>query len=302
MPSSSFRVGFKGNTLDEIVPWAVAQVGDTDRVVVAMAGSGKDIANLAREGRTIRSWDPQEISRCVVQGVFAAPKELPDPLSPAFVKGYATTYRTPKGAQLISGMPTDAARLMDYIAQVGSDYDRACLSWAITRATFQGRLKVWSQTATVDTLYSGYLRAHAKLAPWRGLPGTFVHTKGSVFEDLWLADDLRGAVLFIDTPKVINDKASKVKKDIYSTGFVGLNSILAQADQLLPTWTVDTFRRDMPLLWQGEWTRMLMFHATGCLPSVDETRELMTTAGVPDATPMVWGHGERQDVCWVVDR
>jgi hypothetical protein len=297
MPSKStvFKLGFTGSTLDEILPWSAAQVGDADTVVMAMAGSGKDIAYLARPQRTIYSWDTQELSRCVVQGLFAAPAQLGEPLARGYLEGYA--FREAP----IAHIPGDAAGLADWIATAGSDYDRVCLSQALMRCTFMGRLKVWQRAATADDLWAHYLRAFAKLAPWRGLPGTFVHRKGSVFENVQLLHQLaEDQLLYIDTPKVIT---SGKKGDIYSVGFGGMNSILAQERQELPPWTEATFRRDMPHLWTAPAKRMLLFHATGCQPEPPQVLEAMLKDGVPFPTTVKeWVHKGRADVCWVVDR
>ena len=290
-----FRIGFTGSTLDGIVPWEVEQVGAADTVVMAMAGSGKDIAALAREGRTIYSWDPQELSRCVVQGVFGAPAGTVAPLERGALRGYATTEHP------MTGMPESAALLADWVAEAGTDYDRVCLAQSLIRSSFMGRLAAWARDATEDTLWDAYLRNHAKFMSWRGLPGRFVHTKGSVFADpAHLHQLVKGATLFVDTPKVVN---TGKHGDIYSKGFLGLNSILAQERQTLPPWTEDTFRREMPILWTAPWDRMLLFHATGCRPEPVDVLAAMLADGVPFPTSVgSWTHKGRTDVCWVCDR
>lgn len=277
------------------MPWVAEQVGDAPRVTVAMAGSGKDIAYLARPGRTIRSFDPQELSRCVVEGVFRAPAALQRPLTHGELVGYAST----EGG--ISNMPVEACRLADYIAIAGDDYDRVCLAQALIRSTFQGRLMVWARDATAESMYAVYTKTHARLEPWRARPGTFLHTKGSVFDHIAEIPDL--GVLFIDTPKVIDNNK---KTDIYSKGWNGVNSILAQERQVLPRWTEETFRRDMPKLWNADYARMVFFHVTGAVPSPREVLEAMLADGVPKPTTIgSWTHqarASRTDVAWVVDR
>lgn len=290
-----FAIGFTGSSLTELLPWVDEQVGDAERVVVAMAGSGKDIAYLAREGRTITSWDPQPLSRYIVDGVFGAPAELPAPVDFEYVHGYATDYEP------IRGMPRNAALLADHIASNGSDYDRACLAKALIRSTYMGRLGVWGRGLTDLDLYVAYGAAYSAMAAHRGLPGVFTHTEGSCFAsaDLWAA--LNGATLLIDTPKVLTSR--KKGGDIYSQGFNGLNSILAQRPIELPGWTEQTFRHDMPLLWTAPWKRMIFFHATGCLPSPLEVAELMVKDNVP--LPLdyrEWPHKGRTDVAWVIER
>lgn len=290
-----FRIGFTGSSLDRLLPWIETQVGDASYVVVSMAGSGKDIAWLAREGRTIVSWDPQPLSRYVVEGVFSAPAELPPPLEPGYQLGWATRNRPWKG------MPMNAAMLVDHIAIEGSDYDRVCLARTLIRSTYMGRLSVWGRDVDESTVWDGYVAAHAALAPWRGLPGTFDHIQGSVFDDQDLPETIRDSVLLIDTPKVLTGR--KAGGDIYSQGFVGLNSILAQEQLVLPPWTQATFERDMPRLWTAPYQRMVFFHATGCLPSPTQVAMAMVNDDVPAWTDyQEWDHKGRTDVAWVVDR
>lgn len=296
MTPTSFRIGFTGSSLEALLPWAAEQVGDAARVVVPMAGSGKDIAYLARTGRTISSWDTQYLSKVLVTGIFAAPAALPAPVARRTRFGYAYTHEP------IRAMPSGAAALADEIATVGSDYDRACLAKALIRSTYMGRLGTWARAATADTLWDGYLRAHAAFAAWRGLPGTFIHTEGSVFAEPYpFAEEVaKGAVVYVDTPKVLTRGA---KGDIYSQGFEGLNSILAQKAQQLPAWTEATFRRDMPMLWTAPYSRLLLFHTTGAHPSVAEVASAMLADGVPEPTTyQTWEHRGRVDVCWVVDK
>ena len=108
-------------------------------------------------------------------------------------------------------------------------------------------------------------------------------------------------MLFVDTPKVLQGGA---KGDIYSQGWVGLNSILAQQEQPLPAWTEATFRRDMPVLWRAPYQRLLLFHTTGARPSVEQLTLLLAMDGVAAGTDNVyyWEHRGRTDVCYVLDR
>lgn len=287
--SSSFRIGFTGATLDAALPWIDAQVGDAETVVVTMAGSGKDIAHLARKGRTIYSWDPQFLSHCVVNGVFAAKGDPKPPLGRGERQGYATKHGG------IAHMPPEAALLVDHLAH-GSLYDKVCLAKALLRSTYLGRGKTWTRSATPDSLYEKYLKTHHQLKQWRGLPGTFKHTLGSVFDDSGFV--LTDATLLVDTPKVLNAG----KRDIYSTGWVALNSILAQKEQQLPTWTVDTFWRQMPKLWCAPFRRLILFHASGCLPTVEALLVGLARDRVPPPTTTeVWKHRDRLDMAWVFD-
>jgi len=289
--ASDYSIGFTGSTLDEIMPWIDDQVGDTSKVVVAMAGSGKDIAHLARYGRTIVSFDTQEISRCVVDGMFrAAPAPKSPPLTLGTLEGYATS------TEGLGDMPADAAGAADYIAVAGDDYDRVCLFYALVRCSLMGRGQVWGRDKTVVDLERLYRRAHERLQAWRSLPGTFEHHKGSVFDaDPSVFDD---AVLFVDTPKVVQGN-----RDIYSSGYVRLNSIIAQAPVELPRWSEDTFWRDMPHLWNAPYDRMVLFHVTGARPEPRAVFDRMLEDGVPrPSTIGSWKHKGRTDVAWVVDR
>jgi hypothetical protein len=300
---STFKLGFTGSTLDVIVPWELDQAQGYDRVLVAMAGSGKDIAALAQgrsgslfdpvERRLIQSHDPQYVSHCAVHGVFSQLAGAPVPLERGEAVGYTST------AHPIRQMPPDAERLADHIAMAGTLYDRASLIGALVRCTYMGRLGTWAREATASDMWERYLRQHSKLAAWRGLEADFDHRHGSVFDAPDLAQQAEGALLHIDTPKVL--KPGK-RGDIYSAGWEGLNSILKQDAQALPPWTRDTFVRDMPLLWELPWRRMLMFHATGCAPDVPEVDAMLRGQLGEPTQVQRWAHRTREDVCWVYDR
>lgn len=286
-----YKTGFTGADLDELVEKAAEFLEGCNRILVPFAGSGKDIAHFAKEGRTIYSWDTQ--AACNAFNLVLAKPFSTNITELRGREGYARVNHP------IPDMPEGVARLLNYIAVRGTDHDRAALAKTIFRSSVMGRLTQWAAAKDdYRVVWESFLKCQEYMKEWAGRPGDIHHYSGSFFQAL----DLDGVPkdcdgVFIDPPKVISNT------DIYSgRAFSNLNSILEQRDvKDQPVWKANTYlERIKATISSTNWKTLILCHSSGISPTMTEIYSILPIN--PPTTIRVFDHGGRQDYLIVLQR
>jgi hypothetical protein len=278
-----FSIGFMGTTSNEVLFEAAEFViGD---VFMPFTGSGKDVSWLSQEGRTIYSFDTQYLSKLMVDGVF---NEVIDEDEVKMVgykphEGYA--FNNPPFKRMEPGV----LREIDGLASTGDEYLRAALCRALIQGTIGGRLTHWE--LSLDKLQAKVRNSLVNNLTFTNLPGKRVHTFGNVFENEWPQAD----TMWIDPPKVVTST------DVYSKGFLGLNSVLAQEQQVLPVWRWGDVLSRLRKLWEHPCKRIIQFYCSDVRPTDDAVKAELEKCGTIKERIRI-RHGSRADYIYVVDK
>lgn len=254
-----YKVGFVGASTTEASNWVGKQVGDAKKILVPFAGSGKDIASMAGEGRTIESYDTQFYSRAIVEGVFSAdtPESNVDKIH--YRKGYMYESRA------IKNIDERSAGFIDWVAKYGTLFDKACVTSAAIRSTLLGRGNQWY--SNVETFWRRFEKARVYNAQWVNQPGEFIHHEASVFDALPQGEyDL----MQVDPPKVV------AGSDVYSANFQALNKMFDGAIDPLPKWNwrdASSYFREMVTDIKAE--RVVFLYVSGVKPSYEEVKDIL---------------------------
>jgi hypothetical protein len=295
-----YRAGFIGATTPEASEWVGSLVGDAKLICVPFAGTGRDIASMAGEGRTIESWDTQHYSRCIIEGVFAAKKVETNVDKIRYRKGWMEETRA------IKYIDERSAGFIDWVAQEGTLYDKACLGSAIVRCSLMGRMTQWH--ANVEQLYARYQRQFDYNKDYVGLPGTFIHHEESFFgrhkHEIELTANATDAYAYdlmqIDPPKVV------MGSDVYSANFSNLHLALSQTETdgwngALPKWNwrevLGYFKQVMDIPVRGT----IFLYVSKVRPDYEEVKRLLLQYGTIEEE-REFSHGGRTDYGLHIDR
>lgn len=252
-----YKVGFVGAATNDATTWLAEQIGDAKKIVVPFAGSGKDIASMAGEGRTIESYDTQFYSRAIIEGVFAATEADSAVDKIRYRKGYM--YET----RALKNIDERSAGFIDWVAAHGTLFDKACLVSAAIRSTLLGRGNQWY--SNIETFWRRFEKARVYNAQWINQPGEFVHHEASVFDEMPKG---KYDLMQVDPPKVV------AGSDVYSANFQALNKMLDGAVEPLPKWNWrDVQARFRELVTEVDVERIIFFYVSGVRPSYEEVKE-----------------------------
>ncbi len=279
-----FHAGFTGTTVDQLLP-VITDECEGDLVHLPFTGSGKEISILAKEGRTITSFDTLLLSKAFVQGIFKG--QEPEAGEPKTVKGWASDKRP-------MHMDEECAEFVDTIASTGNLFNLAALGIAIIRSTMRGRLDGW--IADVEQLEHSYLSSLERNQEWFKLPGVIDHHHLDVLsEEAKTIRDKPWDVIIIDPPKVIT------RTDIYSERYAVLDSCLSQRDVELPVWTFEGYVDRMQEILDVQWKKCLFMYTTGVSPTVEEIEYMLHDIGNVVRRYQVLG-ASRKDILYVVEK
>jgi hypothetical protein len=252
-----YRTGFIGATTEAASAWVASQVGDAKEILVPFAGSCRDIHSMAAPERNIDSFDTQAYSRFIVDGVFRASEANTNVDGIHYRKGWM--YET----RAIKNIDERCAGFIDWVADEGTDFDKACMASAIVRSTLMGRMTQWY--ANVEQLETRFYRARGYNSTFINLPGTFNHVEGSFYDNI---PNKHYDLVQVDPPKIV------VGSDVYSANFDALNKALHGKVTDLPKWnwreSVDLFEQ---IADKASWDRMVFLYVSGVRPSLDEVKD-----------------------------
>lgn len=252
-----FKIGFMGATITEASRWSALHAENAKTICVPFAGSGRDIAAMSGEGKTIESWDTQHLSRLVIEGIFTAKRPRTTIHEPKYLKGHM--YET----RALIGIDDRSAGLIDFIGKYGTDLDKVALASAIVRCTLMGRMTHWH--ADVNVLWQKFGKERARLAKFVNLPGTFIHHEASFFDE---PPTNEYDAIQIDPPKVVSSS------DIYSAYYNDLNTILG-GTIILPRWGWRDVPGHMRQVFEVPAARIIMLYVSDVRPPVTEIRRLL---------------------------
>ena len=281
------HAGFTGTTADELLP-VIDKECVGERVLQPFTGSGKEISILAREGRTIASFDTLFLSHTIVDGIFRGKVAAvldEDPVDP--YQGWAFQNQPMQ-------MDEECAMFIDAIARKGELYKLAALGMSIIRSTMRGRLDGW--IASVEQLEDSYNSALARNREWLELPGIQDHRHMDVLSKA--AEEILSQswdTIVIDPPKVIS------QTDIYSERYTVLDGCLSQRDVELPVWKAKGYIERMRVLLEVPWKRCLFMYTTGVSPTLEEIEYLLHSIGKVVRRYQVL-RSSRKDVLYVVEK
>ncbi|KKN55902.1 hypothetical protein LCGC14_0577450 [marine sediment metagenome] len=280
-----FHAGFTGTTADEMLPVIDSECRG-DRILLPFTGSGKEISILAREGRTITSFDTLFFSKMIVQGIFAGEELASNEINQS-IKGWAYLNRP-------IHVDEESAQFIDTVAQTGEPYRLAALGISIIRCTMRGRLDGW--IGSVEQLEDSYDAALARNREWFQLPGRLVHYHNNVLgKEGRSITDHPWDTMIVDPPKVIG------RTDIYSERYAMLDSCLSQEDVELPIWKSEGYIDRIRELLQIPWKRCLFMYTTGVSPTVEEIERLLHSVGEIVGRYQVL-RTSRKDILYVVEK
>jgi hypothetical protein len=258
-----YRTGFIGATTEAASAWVGERAGDTKDVLVPFAGSCRDIQSMAKDGRHIVSYDTQAYSRFIVDGVFAAASVASNVDKLHYRKGWVYETRP------IKNIDERCAGFIDWVADEGTDFDKACLASAIVRCTLMGRMTQWY--ANAEQLWSRFEKARGYNTPFVGQPGSFTHHEASFYDDI---PKDHFDLVQVDPPKIV------IGGDVYSSNFDFLNKALHGKVADLPKWN---WRESKGLFEQlareVDWDRMIFLYVSGVKPSYDEVKTMLKRYG-----------------------
>jgi len=259
-----YRTGFTGGAVQESVDWMVSRSEGAKTILVPFAGIARSIVAMARPDTTIESFDTMSYAGYIINGVFRA-KEIESNVDGLhYRKGYAFEHRPFKN------MDDRSAGFIDWVAQEGTDFDKACLGSAICRSTLMARMMHWK--SNVEGLYTRFQRQAEYNQSWLNQPGKFVHHTGNFF-DSTVAPDFQYDLLEIDPPKVIN------YSDTYSLRFQTFNDCMNQEHASLPKWTrrnsAGFFRQAMSV----PAPKVIFMYVSGVYPPYDVVKKILVEFG-----------------------
>jgi hypothetical protein len=260
-----YRTGFTGGAVQESIDWMVAQSAGAKRICVPFTGIGRSIVAMARPDTIIESWDTMAYARYIIDGVFRAKEVKTNVDGLHYRKGYAFEHRPFKN------MDDRSAGFIDWVAQEGTDYDKACLGSAICRSTLMARMMHWK--SNVEGLYTRFQRQFEYNQDWLNQPGEYIHHEGNFFNWLPAAPGYTCDLVEIDPPKVIN------YSDTYSLRFQQFNDCLIQEHVTLPKWTrrnsIGFFRQAM----QVPAPKVIFMYVSGVYPPYDVVKRVLEEFG-----------------------
>ena len=268
-----FRTGYVGGAVPEAIDWMVEKSEGAQSICVPFAGIGRSIVAMARPDTTIESWDTMHYARCLFDGVFKASEIETNVDGIHYRKGFAYENRPYKH------LDDRCAGFIDWVAQEGTPFDKACLGSAMTRSTLMGRMMNWH--SNVEQLYARYLRQKEYNKDWLSQPGTLVHHEGDFFagyEEVHSTAEALGAWAYdlveIDPPKVVN------YSDVYSLHFQRFNDCLTGGKgPKLPKWNrrnaMGLYRKAM----QVKAPRIIFMYTSRVLPRVEDVERMLALHG-----------------------
>jgi hypothetical protein len=270
-------------------------------ICVPFAGIGRAMVAMARPDTVIESWDTMHYSRCIVDGVFTAEEIETNVDGIHYRKGWAFEHRPYKN------IDDRCAGFIDWVAQEGTLYDKACLGSAMTRCTLMGRLTHWH--ANIEQLYKRFQKQFEYNRDWLAQPGTYVHHEGNFFDsNSWgkvgpdpmqpgytVGETPLYDLLEIDPPKVVN------YSDVYSLHFNNFNKALTQGGATLPKWTrrnsLGYFRKCLAVLAP----KVIFMYVSGVMPRVEDVEKVLRESGeITEKQEFV--HSGRTDYGFVLER
>jgi hypothetical protein len=268
-----FRTGYVGGAVPEAIDWMVEQSEGAKTICVPFAGIGRSIVAMARPDTTIESFDTQHYTKCIFEGVFRAKEAETNVDGIHYRKGWAFENRPYKN------LDDRCAGFMDWVAQEGTLYDKACLGSAITRSTLMARMMHWK--SNVEQFYNRFQKQFEYNKDWLNQPGKFVHHEDNFFN--WsVATDLitETGVGFsydfieIDPPKVVN------YSDTYSLRFEGFNQILTQGVAAkLPKWNRRNAMGYMRKALETPAPKVVFMYVSGVFPPYEDVKKMLATTG-----------------------
>jgi hypothetical protein len=259
----TYRTGFIGATTEAASAWVAGRVEEAKDILVPFAGSCRDIQSMAGEGRHILSYDTQAYSKFIVDGVFAASEVKTNVDKIRYRQGWVYETRP------IKNIDERCAGFIDWIADEGTDFDKACIDSAITRSTLMGRMSQWY--ANIEQLWARFEKARGYNTAFVGQPGIFTHVEGSFFDAI---PDKHFDLVQVDPPKIV------VGSDIYSANFDWMNKALHGKVSDLPKWN---WRESNALFEQiaskVNWDRMIFLYVSGVRPSYEDVKGMLTKYG-----------------------
>lgn len=281
------HAGFTGTTADELLP-VIDKECEGERILQPFTGSGKEISILAREGRTIASFDTLFLSHTIVDGIFRGKaSEVLDEDPTDSYKGWAYDNQPMQ-------MDEECAIFIDTIARTGDLYKLAALGMSIIRSTMRGRLDGWISSA--QQLEDSYNSALARNREWLELPGKQEHRHLNVLsKDAEEILSQSWDTIVIDPPKVIS------QTDIYSERYAVLDGCLSQRDVELPVWKSEGYIERMRVLLEVPWKRCLFMYTTGVSPTLEEVEYLLHSIGKVVRRYQIL-RASRKDVLYVVEK
>jgi hypothetical protein len=269
----------------------VAHSEGAKNICIPFAGIGRSAVAMARPDTTIESWDTMHYARCIIDGVFNAKEPETNVDGIHYRKGWAYENRPWKN------LDDRSAGFIDWVAQEGTLYDKACLGSSLVRCTLMARMMHWH--ANVEQLYSRFQKQFEHNKDWLNQPGTLVHHEDDFYDHhphLMSPDFPRKwDLLEIDPPKVVN------YSDIYSLHFAGFNNCLMQEKVTLPKWSrrnsLGYFRKVLAV----PAPKIIFMYVSKVLPTVDDVKKVLREAG--EITEEVeFFHNGRYDYGFVVER
>lgn len=253
---AEFKTGFVGASTAEATNWVQASVGEAKSIFVPFTGSGRDIVSMTSEGANTTSFDTLIYSKFLVDGVFAAKTFETNVDGLHFRKG--VMYQT----RALKNIDERCAGFADWVAEHGTDLDKAALTSSIIRSTLMGRMTQWY--ANIEQFWSRFQKARDYLSGWVNLPGTFNHTFGSVFDSLPTGPfDL----MQVDPPKIV------VGSDIYSAYFKSLNLLFDAPEP--PKWNWREVLPKFEQLMQVEAERLIFLYVSDVRPPHEQVKALL---------------------------
>lgn len=286
-----FRSGFIGSTTDDATQWVAEHCKDVKSICVPFAGSGKDIASMAqaaKEGVEIDSWDVQYLSHAVVNGIFRKVKPEITFDVPKFAKG--RMYET----RFIKGIDARCAGLFDYVAKNGSLFEKTAIISAIIRSTMVGRITHWA--GDIETLWKKYQSQMKRNEAWLNLNhGQFNHVMGSFYDaPATLRQEKHYDVVQIDPPKVTSSR------DVYSKGpFAELNECLGGPE--IPQWKRLDVAPRLRQTFNVNADKIIFLYVTGVRPTPEELERVLPEYGNV-VEKREFHHQNRSDIGYVVER
>lgn len=282
----TFKAGFIGSATDEAALWVAKHCEGVGSICVPFTGSSKILASMAqaaKEGVEIDSWDVAMPSHAIVNGIFAKSEPEITFTEPKFLKGrmYETRY--------IRNIDAKCAGLFDYIAEHGSLYEKSAIMSATLRSTLMGRGTDW--TTDFPNYWKKYSRLLERNAEWVNLnKGKFKHTLGNFYESV---PTKHYDVVQVDPPKVVSNR------DVYSKGpFERLNYCMHGPVEI-PKWTRHDAMGRMRITFDIKASKLIFLYVTGVRPTPEEVERVLPSYGEV-VEVKEFHHRNRSDIGYVV--
>jgi hypothetical protein len=285
MVAELYRTGYVGGAVPEAIDWMVAHSEGAQNICVPFAGIGRSIIAMSRPDTIIESWDTMLYTECIMQGVFNADEIATNVDGLRYRKGWCYENRPFKN------MDDRSAGFVDWVAQEGTLYDKACIGSAMVRCTLMARMMQWH--ANVEQLFTRFQKQFEYNKDWLHQPGKRIHHHGNFFDA-----DLREAkydLIEVDPPKVIN------YSDIYSLHFSGFNNALMQNKITLPKWSRRNSLRQFREVLKTPAPKIIFMYVSKVLPPLEDVRRVLAEAGEITEEADFF-HNGRYDYGFVIER